>query len=311
MSGPGEKKKGFSTAYSGESSNQATNRTATQRAEQTVFCQNCGKSISAHDRFCNYCGTPVSRVQTPAVQSPAQQTRKAGNTGKNKVGKRILSALIAVGVHFLAVTVADYATTKSNEAPYPTQTSSAVFTEAEDNSLSTAMSNCLYGGLYENGYLRFGFARLSLPNYELSKPEEDDVHDYLISSDGCCLLGVWQMIETGISYDSLNEDYILKSTLQDYPDASIIDFQKYKMNGAYVIRYISQYTDEEVALYLGELILLPGKTSTGAIRLYMLQEVSTGYDKINQAFDTLSISADYAPSRLETNALGSTHIVVK
>ena len=114
-----------------------------------------------------------------------------------------------------------------------------------------------------------------------------------------------------VSYNATTEAGILQSSLSAYPDAAMVDFQKYQKDGAYVIRYIFRGTDSGVEMYFGELILMPSETCSETIRLCMFQTAETGYDRINQAFDTLSISPDYAPDSSETNQFGHDRIAVK
>ena len=35
-----------------------------------MFCANCGKEVSAGDKFCAYCGSPVQTASSPVPLSP-------------------------------------------------------------------------------------------------------------------------------------------------------------------------------------------------------------------------------------------------
>ena len=279
-----------------------------------MFCQKCGKEISDQAKFCNFCGAPVNVAQTTAPrqsQQTVQQPQQTETTGKSKWSKRLLSAVIALAVFFLVRTVTYNALTKPNKTPAAEQTYNTPTIAVVDTSLTNAMSNCINGALYQDGYLRYGFARLSLPGYDLL-PGEEGEGDYLLSSDGNSLFTVSKQIEImDASYEATTEDGILKSSLSTYPDASMIDFQKYQEGGVYVIRYIIRCTDSGTDMYFGELILMPSETCSETIRLYLFQTAETGYDRINQAFDSLSISADYAPDSSETNEFGYNRITAK
>lgn len=283
-----------------------------------MFCQKCGREISNQARFCNHCGNPVNNTQaeTPPQTSPYQmpptsQTPPRAAPAKSKWGKRLLSAAVALGVFFLVRTVTYNALTKPSKTPAAEQTYDTSTIAVTDTSLTDAMSECINGALYQDGYLRYGFARLSLPGYDLY-PGEEDEGDYLLSSDGYSLFTASKQIEImDASYEATTEDAILKSSQSTYSDASMIDFQKYQEGGAYVIRFIIRCTDSGTDMYAGQLILMPSETCSETIRLYLFQNAETGYDRINQAFDSLSISADYAPDSSETNEFGNNRIIAK
>lgn len=87
---------------------------------------------------------------------------------------------------------------------------------------------------------------------------EGDEGDWLMSDDGGCLLAAYKQLEIiDISYDASTEENLLNSYRQSYSDASMIDFQKYYVNGFPVIRYIVAYTADGLYQYQGELIVFP------------------------------------------------------
>lgn len=284
-----------------------------------MLCQKCGREISNQARFCNHCGNPVSNTQaeTPPQTSqyqmpPTSQTSSQAAPAKSKWGKRLLSGLVALGVFFLVRTVTYNALTKPSKTPAAEQTYGTATIAITDTSLTDAMSKCINGALYQDGYLRYGFARLSLSDYDLLPGEEEGERDYLLSSDGCSLFTASKQIEImGASYEATTEEGILESSLSAFPDPRMIDFQKYQRDGVYVIRYIIRCTDSGTDMYYGELILMPSETCSETIRLSLFQTAETGYDRINQAFNSLSISADYAPDSSETNVFGYNRITAK
>ena len=291
-----------------------------------MFCQRCGKEILNQARFCSSCGAPVPQAQpAPArqpvqqpvqqpvrqpAQQPVQQPPKAENSQKGGLGKRILSALVAVAVFYFVKTAVYHVLTKPDETP--AQSSGTGVVDIQTTGLISAMSDCINGALYENGYLRYGFARLSLPDYQLHTDDQSSMGDYLLSQDGYSLFNAMLQREPmGVSYEATVENDLLESIRSAYPDARMIDFRKEQQDGAYVIRAIYRYTDNGTDLYTGELILMPEESCRETIRLYLFQNAEIGYDRINQVFDSLSISAEYAPSSSETTEFGYNQITVK
>lgn len=282
-----------------------------------MYCQKCGKEISDQASFCNFCGAAVYAAQPAAPRQPVQQQsvqqrQQTNTTGKRGWGMRILGAVIAVAVFFLVKTAVSNTLTGSDDKPVADPSYNTPTIAVKDNGLRDAVSGCVNGALYHNGELRYGFARLTLPDYYDLLPGTEGQGDYLVSSDGHSLVSVSRQLEImDVSYNATTEAGILQSSLSAYPDAAMVDFQKYQKDGAYVIRYIFRGTDSGVEMYFGELILMPSETCSETIRLCMFQTAETGYDRINQAFDTLSISPDYAPDSSETNQFGHDRIAVK
>ena len=267
-----------------------------------MFCSKCGREISNQARFCNYCGSPVA---APAVQA-AQQPAPAKKTGT--WGKRILTIVIAVVVYFVVRNITEYVLTGQEKASNaPTSPSSEVI-EIYDSSLT---DSCFYGALYQDGYLRYGMAKLYMPDYFLL-PGEGDERDWLMSSDETCLFAANKQLEIiDVSFEASDEEGMLKSYTQSYSDASMVDYQKYYVNDFPVIRYIVRCTAEGTDQYVGELIVLPGETADETIRLSMYQLAESGYDEINQVFDSLDISREFAPSAEDTQVVGLNRITVK
>ncbi len=183
----------------------------------------------------------------------------------------------------------------------------------EDPNIKSAMDSCFYGALYQNGSFRYGMTRLNAPGYSLLAGEGDK-RDWLMSNDGCCLLAAYKQLEIlDISYDASTEENLLNSYKQSYSDASMIDFQKYYVNGFPVIQSIVGYTADGLYQYQGELIVFPSETADETIRLVMFVDVASGYgsDAIHQVFDTLEVSPDLKIKAEDTNVMGLNRITVK
>lgn len=152
-----------------------------------------------------------------------------------------------------------------------------------------------------------------MPGYSLL-PGEGNERDWLMSSDATCLLAAYKQLEIiDISYNASTEEGLLTSYTQSYSDASMIDFQKYYVNGFPVTRYIVGYMADGVRQYQGELTVFPSETADETIRLSMFVDVATGYgnDEINRGFDTLEVSPDLKLKAEDTQMMGLNRISVK
>ena len=301
-----------------------------------MFCYKCGKEISDKAQFCNFCGAQMSGAQTrpaPAaqpVQRPVQQpvrqaaeqpAQQAEQPKENKAGKRIVSILVAVVVFF----VVRYATENMLTGKKTTPTSSnkiEIFNSSSTNTSTSSsgeieifkpspVSTCYLGGLYQNDELIYGSAKVRVPGYSLL-PGEDGGMDFLMSPDGTVLVSVNKTIEVNASYDASTEEGMLRSFQADgYMDVRMIDFRKYMVDGYPVIRYIVNYEDSDLEQYVGELIILPSREASEALRIDMYALAETGYTPINTVFDTLSISPSYALDAGDTTEFGLQQITAK
>lgn len=274
-----------------------------------MFCSKCGKEISDQAKFCNFCGAQMNNTQP--VQ-PIQSQQTAAPKKKGKAGKTILSIVLVAAVFFGAkmITQSFVSSTQNRDSGFEQGFKETL---TEDPNIKSAMDSCFYGALYQNGSFRYGMTRLNAPGYSLLAGEGDE-RDWLMSDDGCCLLAAYKQLEIiDISYDASTEENLLKSYSQSYSDASMIDFQKYYVNGFPVIRYIVGYTADGLYQYQGELIVFPSETADETIRLAMFVDVASGYgsDAIHQVFDTLEVSPDLKIKAEDTNVMGLNRITVK
>jgi len=273
-----------------------------------VFCNNCGREIVDGAKFCNYCGAATNAQPRPAQAAQPVQPAQAPKEG-SKGGKRFLSIVIAVAVFF----VVRYATEnlffgKKSSSGTTTSTSSSGVIELKQ---SSPLTTCLYGGLYQDGYLTYGSARVRLPGYKLL-PGEGSEGDLLMSADDTALVGVNRTIEANVSFDASDEDGILNSYQNSgYANVRMADFRKYEVSGYPVIRYIISCTDDGVDEYIGELIILPGKTANEAMRISMVGLAECGTAPIDQVFDSLSISSAYNLKPGDVSDMGIEQITVK
>lgn len=297
-----------------------------------MYCSKCGKQISDQANFCNYCGAKVTAPQPPRqpqqpvytppskpAYTPPQQntyTAPAQSTKKEGVwGKRIVTALVAVAVYFGAKYATQAFLTRDLKKPEPTTSNSGLIlsqpqTQAETETEVSLTDSCFYGALYQYDHVTYGLTKMHLPGYYLL-PGEGDERDWLMSGDDSCLFYAYKQLEFNCSFDATDEASILSTTNQDGSVTTMVDFQKYYLSGYPVIRYIAHYTDAETDQYIAELIIFPSETANETIRLSMFQLAETGYDKINQAFDTLTISPDNAVTYNDTGVMGLNRITVK
>lgn len=271
-----------------------------------MFCDKCGKEISEQAKFCNHCGAPVNKPQAQTVSAPQKKPVK-----KKKAGNAIVTIVVALVVYFGVRGITENVLSNKKKASGTSQNSQGTIEVQAD--VSTAMSSCIYGSLYQNGTLQYGMTKLTVPGYSLM-PSEGDERDWLVSEDGACLLAADKQNEImGVSYDASTEAGLLESYRNAYGKASMIDFRKIEVNGFPVIRYIAEYTDDGVPLYEGGLIVFPGETAKETIRLAMFVDLTSGRTDtdINRVFDTLQVSADFKLTYEDTQTMGLNRITVK
>lgn len=275
-----------------------------------MFCNKCGKEISDQARFCNYCGAAVNHTQPQqsAQLQAAQQSQSAPAKKKGKVGKAMLTILVALVVYFGVRAITENVLPSQRSTSTQASTSTANEYVESDKDLT---ATCFYGALYENGDLTYGLARVHLPGYHLL-PGEGEAQDYLCSADQTTLFSTNKKVEIGISYDATDADAILNSfSGNNMSNVSMIDFRKYEVDGYPVIRYIISCTVDGMDEYIGELIVCPGKQPSETLRMCMETLRSNGYGAIDQVFDTLDISSAYALSADDTQTMGLNRITVK
>lgn len=183
--------------------------------------------------------------------------------------------------------------------------------EVKDPKISAAVSGCTYGALYENDFMRYGLAKLYLPDYFLY-PGEGDETDYMMSPDQTTMLSATRQFEVfEINYAATDKAGLEKSLKSADPNASIVDFQMDYVDGFPVVRYIANLTAGGVEQYVGEMIIFPYENTKETIRIYVYRLAESGYDEINSIFDSLYLSPDNVTTFEETQTIGLNRIVVK
>lgn len=299
-----------------------------------MFCSKCGREVSDQAKFCNYCGAPMGNAQPQPVQKPApaqpamqpaqqvQPSQPAPVPKKeSKAGKRILSIVVAVVVYFVVRGVTENVLMGQQRSRTVKPTANPITSTVNINSGSKSDSDfkgilfnptigCTYGALYQNGYLTYGAARVYIPGYSLLKGEGDS-RDWLASPKTDSLVYAEKRVEGGkVSYASCDADDMLAAYSQ-YPGASMVHFNKAKVNGYPVIRYVVSCTVDGEAQYMGEAIVFPGENTNETLRIAMVNLKEAGYSSITQMLDTLDISSMYTLDADDTNTIGLNRITVK
>ena len=275
-----------------------------------MFCQNCGREISDQAKFCNYCGAPVNAARQQAA-SKAHEVTPEKPKKKGKAGSTIVTILVALVVYFGVRAITENVLTNKNKPVSTPQQSQGIIEVTGD--VSTAMSSCMYGGLYQNGTLQYGMTKLTVPGYSLL-PGEGDERDWLISENSTCWLAAYKQNEImGVSYNASTEATLLESFRNTYGSAEMIDYRKTEVNGFPVIRYIVAYTDSDVYLYEGGLIVFPSETTKETIRLCMFADIASGGSDsdINPVLDSLQVSSSFKLTYDDTQTMGLNRITVK
>ena len=275
-----------------------------------MFCQNCGREISDQAKFCNYCGAPVSAARQQTA-SKAHEVTPEKPKKKGKAGSTIVTILVALVVYFGVRAITENVLTNKNKPVSTPQQSQGIIEVTGD--VSTAMSSCMYGGLYQNGTLQYGMTKLTAPGYSLL-PGEGDERDWLISENSTCRLAAYKQNEImGVSYNASTEATLLESFRNTYGSAEMIDYRKTEVNGFPVIRYIVAYTDSDVYLYEGGLIVFPSETTKETIRLCMFADIASGGsdNDINPVLDSLQVSSSFKLTYDDTQTMGLNRITVK
>ena len=298
-----------------------------------MFCQNCGREISDQAKFCNYCGAPVNAARQQTA-SKAHEVTPEKPKKKGKAGSTIVTILVALVVYFGVRAITENVLTNKNKPASNPQQSQGIIEVTGDVSVenkpasnpqqsqgiievtgdvSAAMSSCMYGGLYQNGTLQYGMTKLTAPGYFLL-PGEGDERDWLISENSTCLLAAYKQNEImGVSYNASTEATLLESFRNTYGSAEMIDYRKTEVNGFPVIRYIVAYTDSDVYLYEGGLIVFPSETTKETIRLCMFADIASGGSDsdINPILDSLQVSSSFKLTYDDTQTMGLNRITVK
>ena len=298
-----------------------------------MFCQNCGREISDQAKFCNYCGAPVNAARQQTA-SKAHEVTPEKPKKKGKAGSTIVIILVALVVYFGVRAITENVLTNKNKPASNPQQSQGIIEVTGDVSVenkpasnpqqsqgiievtgdvSAAMSSCMYGGLYQNGTLQYGMTKLTAPGYSLL-PGEGDERDWLISENSTCLLAAYKQNEImGVSYNASTEATLLESFRNTYGSAEMIDYRKTEVNGFPVIRYIVAYTDSDVYLYEGGLIVFPSETTKETIRLCMFADIASGGSDsdINPILDSLQVSSSFKLTYDDTQTMGLNRITVK
>ena len=298
-----------------------------------MFCQNCGREISDQAKFCNYCGAPVNAARQQTA-SKAHEVTPEKPKKKGKAGSTIVTILVALVVYFGVRAITENVLTNKNKPASNPQQSQGITEVTGDVSVenkpastpqqsqgiievtgdvSVAMSSCMYGGLYQNGTLQYGMTKLTAPGYSLL-PGEGDERDWLISENSTCLLAAYKQNEImGVSYNASTEATLLESFRNTYGSAEMIDYRKTEVNGFPVIRYIVAYTDSDVYLYEGGLIVFPSETTKETIRLCMFADIASGGSDsdINRVLDSLQVSSSFKLTYDDTQTMGLNRITVK
>ncbi len=277
-----------------------------------MYCNKCGKEIPDQTQFCNFCGAKqnVGQPQQSKTSAPAQK--------KTGLGATIL-LIAAVAVVIIAVRGCFFDKSSSHTASTNTsanttgQSSSVIDSSRTDAAAIDLTSSCAYGALYENDYLIYGAARLYLPSYETLLPGEGNEVDNLMYWDQSRIFNANMQSEIGgVSYSGTTEEGILSSVQGLFADASVVKFEKTRVNGFQVIRYIVACTNANgVEQYLGEMILFPEDPAYETLRFGMVTTKDEGYSCINQTFDTLEISSDFILTYEDTQTMGIGRITVK
>jgi Tfp pilus assembly major pilin PilA len=74
-----------------------------------VYCQNCGKQVDEGERFCKYCGKPVTQTRNP---SPLQQQPPPNESEVEKTARfnrHLLMGIVAVIVIVVILVIAVFA----------------------------------------------------------------------------------------------------------------------------------------------------------------------------------------------------------
>ena len=286
-----------------------------------MFCEKCGKEISNQANFCNFCGAKVAPARPQAAPAPqpapkpqpapaAQTSSSSAKQQKKKgtFGKTVVSCIVAVIVYFVVRYVTEEFIMGTRNDSTPKNNTSGTITLKNP----PLTDSCLYGGLYQDGYLTYGLARVTAPGYSLVNGEGAN-SDYLLSADQETLISVNKQIEVGVSYEKTTEQSMLSSITANanISNAKMINFKKYTVDGYYVIRYIAQCTVNGGDKYFGELIVFPDASPANTLRFYMETIKYNGFTAINQVFDTLSISSAYALKAGDTVDFGVNQITQK
>lgn len=299
-----------------------------------MYCSRCGKQIPDESRFCSYCGAQVYMPQAAENRTPPKVNNVQQQPAAPKKSGGVLRWFLTVAVAAFVfagvreMTEGILMQKEVNERLEQKRASQSAIQEKgtdsgsdaefktilpEQADIDEAMDSCFNGALYQDGYVRYGMTRLHIPGFSLL-PGEGDERDWLISPDNALLFAAYRQLEIPeVSFDNSNEEGMLKSYEQAYSDVSMIDYQKYYLQGFPVIEYTVCYSADGVYQYQGELIIFPREATDKTIRLTMFLDVASGLSisEINQVFDTLQISTDYQVTASEADIVGVNRITAK
>lgn len=290
------------------------------KEEKNMYCSKCGKELPDQTQFCTHCGARQNVSQPLQARQPRQSQQAASSGSKTGMGKTIL-LIVAIAVVIMVVRGLFFSKGSSDTASNNTSTNTIGQSSnspglSSGTNAGTAVdltSSCAYGALYENDYLIYGAARLYLPSYETLIAGEGNEVDNLMYWDETRLFNVNMQSEIGgVSYANTTEEGMLASVRSVFADASVVKFEKTRVNGYQVIRYIIECTTVNgVEQYLGEMILFPEDPAYETLRFGMVVAKDEGYSCINQTFDTLEISSDFILTYEDTGTMGAGRIPVK
>jgi len=274
-----------------------------------MFCQKCGKEISAQAKFCNHYGNPVTNEQVnvnpqpqPAQQAPSKPQKK------KSAGKRIFAVLLVAVVFFGArfITESFVSSQQKSESTFEQGFNAGVGGTAD------VAGSCTYGALYQNGYLTYGSSRIYMPNFHLISGGGDGA-DLLASADEKMLVNAYRQLEVNLSYDASTGDGLLKSyeSNPDWSNVSMVDFSKKTVGGFPVISYIIKATSDGMDMLVSEIIIFPSKTPSQTVRLGIQCLTEVGPNAIQNIINTLEISSDYTLTSADTGVMGLNRITVK
>lgn len=272
-----------------------------------MFCIKCGKEIPNDAQFCNFCGNKVHSIVHTAPPAPqAQPSSKPASSQassehqaapasavpakKKSWGGRLFTLILCVCVYFLV--------RNGVEGLFSGDFKIGGISKSE------LIDDASRGGIYKDGYLTYGLARLHAPGYTVVKSSSSN-GDYLLSSDSSKLIRVNLNIENDVSFSATTKESIQNSYIfnVNISDAKVQEFSKYKVEGFNVVEYIISCKVGGVDEYIGELIVFPSSKPSSTLRFSMESLSSNGIRSISSVFDTLDISKDYDYELPETHLI--------
>ncbi len=306
-----------------------------------MFCEKCGKEISNQANFCKYCGAQVARIASDPEPQPKPQPKpqpqpqsqpkpqpapdlrpqtvpdsfstdgeyipavKRKKQNKGGVGKIIFSVFLALCVFIAAKTITEKSLNRDDDTNTYNTTGGIVIKNPP------LTDSCIYGGLYQNNTLTYGWARLTLPDYTLH--QGDSSGDSLFSKDELTYIKVNKIVEINTSYTKTTKEAFLGTMGSEsgLDDPKIVKFDKYTVDGYRIVKVIVHGKLDGVDYYYGELMVFPGETPANTMRFLMHSINKNGADEINKVFDTLRISSEFELKATDTTEFGVNQISQK